>query len=165
LGVEGIVGYYKNYKDEMTIPEAVEYDFSKHEVYLGDAHLTGKIDKIEKISGEDVKVVDYKTGSIKTKNEIEGNTKNSEGRLKRQIVFYKILCDQDSRFKNTMVAGELDFVQGRDGKYKKEIVEFTDEDEAELKETIKEVYNKIMNLEFECADPSGQCDGCKDYFG
>ena len=55
-------------------------------------------------------VIDYKTGKIKTDNEIAGNTKNSDGRLKRQIVFYKILCDLDSKFKHKMVAGELDFV-------------------------------------------------------
>ncbi len=163
IGAEGILGYYNLYKDSMIVPEAVEYNFSKHEVYLDDVHLTGKIDKIEKVNTTDVKVIDYKTGSAKTKNQIEGKTKDSKGNLKRQIVFYKILCDLDSRFKYNMTVGELDFVQGKDEKYKKETVEFTEKDVSELKETIKEVYEKIMNSEFECSSKQGFCDGCKDY--
>ncbi|MBI3671208.1 ATP-dependent helicase [Candidatus Azambacteria bacterium] len=164
MGTEGLSGYYDTYRETMAIPEAVEYDFSRHDVYLENAHLTGKIDKIEKVDEfGNVKVVDYKTGNIRSKNEISGNTKNSDGNLKRQIVFYKILCDLDSRFKGKMVAGELDFVQGKDGKYKKELVEFTDSDVSELKETIISVYNKIINLEFECVDEKGFCDACKEY--
>jgi len=163
LGVEGLRGYFEEYKDEMKIPEAVEYNFSNHDVFLKNAHLTGKIDKIEKLNETDVKVIDYKTGKIKSDNEIAGKTKNSDGRLKRQIVFYKILCDLDERFKYNMTQGELDFVQGRDGRYKKALVSFSDEDAAELKEKIVEVYNKIMNLEFECGDESGVCDACKEY--
>ncbi len=164
IGVLGLLGYLEEYKDEMKIPEAIEYNFSGHEVFLENAHLTGKIDKIEKINNtDDVKVIDYKTGKVKSDNEIAGNTKNSDGRLKRQIVFYKILCDLDEKFKYKMTQGELDFVQGKDGKYKKALVSFSDKDVAELKEKIVEVYEKIMNLEFACADKKGYCDECKDY--
>jgi DNA helicase-2/ATP-dependent DNA helicase PcrA len=164
IGVLGLKGYLEKYKDEIKIPEAVEYNFSNHEVFLEDAHLTGKIDKIEKINDtNDVKVIDYKTGGIKSDNEIAGNTKNSDGRLKRQIVFYKILCDLDEKFKYTMIQGELDFVQGRDGKYKKALVSFSDDDVSELKEKIIDVYEKIMNLKFECTSDEGHCDECKEY--
>ncbi len=163
IGILGLSGYLETYKNELKIPEAVEYNFSDHEVFLENAHLTGKIDKIEKLTERDVKVIDYKTGKIKSYNEIAGNTKKSDGRLKRQIVFYKILCDLDQRFKYNMVAGELDFVEGKDGKYKKVLVDFSDKDILELKKIIVEVYNKIMNLEFTCNDPSGACDACKEY--
>jgi len=162
-GIEGLKGYFDEYQADMKIPEAVEYNFSTHDVFLENAHLTGKIDKIEKLNETDVKVIDYKTGKIKSENEISGNTKNSDGRLKRQIVFYKIICDLDERFKYTMTQGELDFVQGRDGKYKKALVSFSDQDIAELKESILKVYNDIMDLKFECLDPSGTCDTCKEY--
>ena len=36
-------------------------------------------------------MVDYKTGKAKTKGQIEGQTKNSDGEYKRQLVFYKLL--------------------------------------------------------------------------
>ncbi len=163
IGKEGLLGYYEKYKNEMVIPEAVEYNFSSHNVHLGDIFLTGKIDKIEKISENDVKVIDYKTGKIHSENEIAGNTKKSDGKLKRQIVFYKILCDLDSKFKYNMVLGELDFVQGKDGKYKKVQVSFTNEDIQKLKETIQDVHRKIMNLEFNCNQKAGFCDACKEY--
>lgn len=163
VGEEGIGGYYDKYKSEMKIPEAVEYNFAKNEIFLDDVHLTGKIDKIEKLNDNDAKVIDYKTGSMKSKNEIDGNTKNSDGGLKRQIVFYKILCDLDPKFKYNMTQGELDFAQGKDGKYKKEIVEVSESDVEELKSLIKEVYSKIKNLEFDCADEKGYCKNCEEY--
>jgi len=162
-GLKGIKGYYEKYHDEMIPPEAVEYNFTKHEVHLDKAHLTGKIDKIEKINDKDVRIIDYKTGKTRSDNEIAGNTKNSDGKLKRQIVFYKILCDLDERFKFNMTEGELDFVQGKDDKYKKVRVAFTNEDILKLKEIIKDMYNNIMELKFECQDPNGFCDYCKQY--
>jgi len=38
-------------------------------------------------------VIDYKTGRPKSRNEIEGNTKNSNGDYKRQLVFYNLLLN------------------------------------------------------------------------
>lgn len=167
IGEEGLKGYYDAYKENMIMPEGIEYNFSSHDVFLDDIPLTGKIDKFEKLGeGKDVKVVDYKTGSVKSKKTIEGENKNSDGALKRQIVFYKILSDADSRFKQkyNMAQGELDFVQGKDGKYKKELVDVSESDTRELKLIIKDVYKKIKNLEFDCKNREGFCKECEEYF-
>lgn len=59
---------------------------------LPEIPLTGKIDRIDyDQNGEISRVVDYKTGKPKSRNEIEGLTKNSNGNNKRQLVFYALL--------------------------------------------------------------------------
>ena len=62
-----------------------------------------------------------------------------------------------------MTQGELDFVQGKDGKYKKEFVEVSESDVEELKLIIKDIYQKIKNLEFDCKNKEGYCKECEEY--
>ena len=50
--------------------------------------LTGKLDRLDfDEKGAVVKIIDYKTGKPKTRNDIEGKTKSSNGDYKRQLVF------------------------------------------------------------------------------
>ena len=51
--------------------------------------ITGKIDKIEKIKGGGIRVVDYKTGKTYKKK-----SKSQKEDLERQLVFYKFLVDK-----------------------------------------------------------------------
>ena len=54
--------------------------------------LTGKLDRLDfDKDGRLLRVVDYKTGKPRSRKEIEGNTKNSDGGYKRQLVFYALL--------------------------------------------------------------------------
>jgi DNA helicase-2/ATP-dependent DNA helicase PcrA len=56
--------------------------------------LTGKIDRIDyDNSGKVLRVVDYKTGKSKSRNEVEGKTKSGTGNYKRQLVFYALLLE------------------------------------------------------------------------
>ncbi len=166
-GIVGLSGYYDYYKDVFSIPEFLEYDFGPRDIRVDGIQITGKIDKIEKIKGDvgHIRVVDYKTGDIKSDNEIAGTTKNSDGSFKRQIVFYKLLCENDSFLKGnyTMTEGVLDFVQGKNEKYKQAIVPFDENDVSELKKTIKDVYAKIKNQEFPMTDSTKTCERCPYY--
>ena len=69
--------YYKNNKSNFKEPLYNEYSFEFRKVYLDDIPLSGKVDKIEWINKDkkQVKVIDYKTGSPKSRGEIEGKTK------------------------------------------------------------------------------------------
>ena len=83
--------------------------------------LTGKIDKIELLNDGEANVVDYKTGHPKTQGEIEGSTKNSNGDIKRQLVFYNLLLNKYENGRYKMISGDIDFVEPDDkGKYHKE---------------------------------------------
>ncbi|MEN9341766.1 MAG: hypothetical protein RIQ54_22, partial [Candidatus Parcubacteria bacterium] len=72
--------------------------------------LTGFLDRVDFLDASRVRVVDYKTGSIKTKNEIEGRTKSADGNYLRQLVFYKILIERSGNGW-VMDQGRIDFVE------------------------------------------------------
>ncbi len=77
---------------------------------VGEFPLTGKIDRIDaNADGRTVTVVDYKTGSARSVNEIKGLTKKSTGDYYRQLVFYKLLLERDGRY--VMNEAELHFVE------------------------------------------------------
>ncbi len=109
--------------------------------------LNGNLDKIEFINDREVGVVDYKTGKPKTRNEIEGKTKNSEGDYKRQLVFYKLLIDTDAKW--SMKYGEIDFVEANDkGQHKKERFDIEHVEVLELKNNIISMIKEVVNLDF-----------------
>ncbi|MBU3942982.1 ATP-dependent helicase [Patescibacteria group bacterium] len=143
-GKRALSGYYDNY--HLLWKPNFLLEFGVNGVELGKITLTGKLDKIEIIEGNKVNVIDYKTGKPKSRNEIEGLTKNSNGNYKRQLVFYNILLNS-SKFK--MQSGMIDFVEPNDkGIYKREIFEITQEEVEDLKDQIKVVADEILNLSF-----------------
>ncbi|MCX6712516.1 MAG: PD-(D/E)XK nuclease family protein [Candidatus Vogelbacteria bacterium] len=126
-------------------------------ILSSDIRLTGKIDKLEFLGDKgEVNVVDYKTGKPKTRGYVEGSTKNSEGDIKRQIIFYKLLLDNypstgsgQAQPKYKMVSATIDFVEPDDkGKYKQEQFTAMKEEEQELIDLIKKVSAEILNLDF-----------------
>ena len=110
----------------------------------------GRIDKMEIIgfSGE-VNVVDFKTGRSKTRGQIEGSTKDSEGNIKRQLVFYKLLLDGYKEGKYRMVSGEIDFIDPDErGKWRREEFSVSEEEVEALKEKAIEIGNEIRSFSF-----------------
>ena len=110
--------------------------------------INGKLDKIEFLGdGNEVNVVDYKTGKPKSRNVIEGTTKNSDGNYKRQLVFYNLLLNKAGKF--NMVSGEIDFIEpDASGKLHKERFTIQPEEVTALEKKITEVADEIKNLKF-----------------
>ncbi|MEI7603687.1 MAG: ATP-dependent DNA helicase [bacterium] len=171
LGVKGLSGYYDNViipQNEIYNIQYTELNFEKRNVYFDDIRITGKIDTIITDKNSNNKtgiVVDYKTGKIKSKYEIEKFTKNTEGELipskfYSQLMFYKILTDNDQSFKYEITHGMLDFIEGKDGKYRQEIIEYKQSDVDNFKVIIKDTVSKIRNLEFDTIKKSRTCDNC-----
>ena len=164
--------YYKMYKNELKKPEYLErnfgYGFGRILMQDGTG-LVGKVDRIDLVKElggvKYVKIIDYKTGKIKSKKEIEGSTKNSDGALKRQLVFYKILCDMDKSFNYKASEFELDFVgTGNLGeKPKKYVFNITPEEVSELKELILQTMLKIRSHKFNRISDIAICSRC-DYY-
>lgn len=126
--------------------------------------LTGSLDKIEYgTEGKEVNVVDYKTGKPRTRNELEGKTKNAAGDYKRQLVFYKLLLDESPAFPGTMVSGEIDFVEpDKAGKFHKEKFAVDAAMAKELQEQVSQIVDDILNLRFwenRCGDRD--CEFCR----
>ncbi len=169
-GVAALSGYYDTYHAMWRGNVLTEYAIS--DVMLTpEIRLTGKIDKMEFLNaGNKVNVVDYKTGKPKSRNQIEGRTKEDEdreeemqdgsGAIKRQLVFYKILLDRQGKY--DMVSADVDFVEPmQSGNYKKEMFEVTPEEVAQVEAEIVRVGNEILTGAFwnaRCDDP--QCEYC-----
>ncbi|OGZ05978.1 MAG: hypothetical protein A3C93_05785 [Candidatus Lloydbacteria bacterium RIFCSPHIGHO2_02_FULL_54_17] len=111
--------------------------------------LRGTVDKLEFEGGDRVNVVDYKTAQPKSRNEIEGKTKNSEGDYKRQLVFYKLLLDLYDDGKWKVETGEIDFIEpDKSGKYHKEKFPVTKEEVEELKGVVLRSAMDILTFAF-----------------
>ena len=164
--------YYDEYKDSFKRPLEIEYNFGYKNVYFEDIPLSGKIDKIELIKEaannterSTVKIVDYKSGKPKSDNEIEGNTKNSDGDYKRQLLFYKLLSDNDRNFEYVVKEAELDFLKDEKGKFKKYTFNYGDmnrvEELKELKAEIKKSWKDIKDHKFERTKDFSNCESCE----
>jgi DNA helicase-2/ATP-dependent DNA helicase PcrA len=109
--------------------------------------LTGKFDRIDfDDNGRAVAVIDYKTGKPKSRNDIEGKTKTSDGNYKRQLVFYALLLElqEEARFKTRTM--KLSFVEpNSSGKYKEESFEITDQEVDALKAEIVSVVKDLAS--------------------
>ncbi len=119
-GKAALSGYYNQYQNTWPEKNLTELNISGI-MLTPEIRLTGKIDKIELLNDGEANVVDYKTGHPKTQGEIEGSTKNSNGDIKRQLVFYNLLLNKYENGRYKMISGDIDFVEPDDkGKYHKE---------------------------------------------
>ncbi|MDO8493103.1 MAG: ATP-dependent DNA helicase, partial [bacterium] len=163
-GGEALVGYLDFYKG--TFEKNVKNEFGVDAIFDVDGfdlRLTGKLDKIEFLQDGGVSVVDYKTGKHKTKNEMEGKTKDANGDYKRQLVFYNILLNRYNDGAYNMKSGVIDFVEpDAKGKYKREEFVVTPEEVTELENIVKKSAEEILNLSFwdkNCDEE--ECEYCK----
>ena len=152
-GQQALIGWYEHSIKDFKYPRKTE-QYIKGIAFDEVVHLSGKLDAIEQVDENLINVIDYKTGKPKTRNEILGATKNSDGAYWRQLVFYKILIDEHFGGRVVMQNAVLDFLEPdtdggkKEGKYKKEVFEITHEDVKNLKEQIITVAHEIRNLDF-----------------
>jgi len=158
--------YYDEYKDEFKDPVFIEkflgYGWSK--VYIDDVRIGGRVDKVEWIdkTKKTVMVVDYKTGQPKSRNEIEGNTANSNGDYKRQLLFYKLLADLDRTFTVHVEKGMFDFIQPeKSGKFVQHEFLLEKEEVDGLRQLIKDTMKEIRALQFLRTTDTSICHRCE----
>lgn len=191
-GEKALKLYISHYHDELQPPITTEKFFGSRlrPIMLGDIPLSGKIDKIERLSASNaalgivekrsavpqvldsallhstnqksVRLIDYKTGRPKSRNEILGNTKNSDGSYHRQLIFYQLLTQLDKTFKYQVVETQLDFIEANDsGKLKRETFMISKEEVKKLKELIKETMARIRHFEFPRTTDHSICQNCQ----
>ncbi len=152
--------YYTRYINEWN--KIVSPETAIKNVEVNGIPIKGKIDKIE-FNGNDVNVVDYKTGSFenaKKKLNRPSEKDPNGGDYWRQAVFYKILID-NYRLKDwRVVSTEFDFVEPYKDKYEKSKVVITPDDVQIVTKQIQEVYTKIRNHEFSTGCGKKDCDWC-----
>jgi DNA helicase-2/ATP-dependent DNA helicase PcrA len=165
-GELALSGYYDMYHTEWTSSVSPELSATVHIPVsisgVKSLKLRGKIDRVEYDDAHRATVTDYKTGTPKSRNALEGKTKNERGDYKRQLVFYRVLLDRYENGKYRMEKGIIDFVEPDSrGKYHREAFAITDTETTELISTIEKVAEAIYNLSFwneRCE--TRDCDWC-----
>ena len=171
-GKEVLSAYYQHIIQEKPQVLAVERGFGGQgrPIMLGDIRLAGKIDRLDWLDQSRglVKVIDYKTGQSKTLNHILVKTKTAlkdlsereaalpetiRGAYQRQLVFYKLLMQQDRQLNPKIEVAEavFDFIQPTEkggDKFVSRSLSISDEAISDLKRLIKEVMTEIRSLQF-----------------
>ncbi len=137
----------------------------EHSQYKG-IPIKGFIDKVE-IFKDHVHVVDYKTGdATKTKTAAklkQPNEKNENGGdYWRQIVFYKILIDSDTKNNWNMISGEVEFVEPnkKTGSFINHQIAVQPNDIDFVGQQIIDTMENIKNYNFDTTCEDDDCMWC-----
>jgi len=128
-----------------------EAKFRGEAVFCGDAHLTGKIDKliIDKET-KTITVVDYKTGRSYSRWTREPKLH----RYKQQLYIYKTLIEHSRTYKGyTVTDAYLEFVEpNEDGVITELHLNFNDEEATRINRLAEAVWRHIKDLSFPNVD-------------
>ena len=157
--------YFEKYFDTFNLNIISEYRISTN---IWDIPINWALDKIEISEWWNVRVVDYKTWKYSGVKKYWGfsfpNEKNENWwDYWRQIVFYKILLDNNSRNLWKMEEWVMDFVE-KDEKswdFQKQIIKVDPESEEIVKNQIKDVYKKIKSHQFFIWCNDEKCKWCE----
>lgn len=131
--------------------------------------IAGKIDRIDNLglneSGNkyNLRVVDYKVSAPKSLNTIKGNNASGTGDILRQLVFYKLLVENDSSFLikgKAVVVTEFQIIFINED-MRLESVPISAEEIQQTKGEMKKVYTSIKNLDFHGSEDNPLCGECE----
>ncbi len=152
-GVKSLTGYIEYYHVRtMRAVDAgvmVSAPFSTGYEPLPEITLRGEFDRIEYIDTNTIRVVDFKTGSPKSRNVIEGKTKEGNGNYKRQLVFYALLASLDPVRSLEVTEGVIDFVEpDAKGGFHRETFPIDTKEVVELAEVVRKSIREICDGAF-----------------
>ena len=168
IGRESLLNYAETYQetDKQYQTLAVERKFGYRHKLLVDnfVPIRGKIDRLDYLPGEKnvLRVIDYKSGRSQTENELLGKTSSAKlsdwekelpealrHSTKRQLLFYKLLCQLEPNFDDEVAYGVIDFVKKTESNkpVRREFV-LPEEEVAELKDLLKKIWQEILDLKF-----------------
>ena len=124
--------------------------------------IKGIIDKVE-ILKDHVRVVDYKTGNfIYARDKLKRPDQDQQGGdYWRQIVFYKILIDNDKSIGWNMESGTVDFIEpDKTMAFKQQRYIVSDPEVEYVEKQIGDTWEKIQNHEFDVLCEDELCSWC-----
>jgi RecB family exonuclease len=127
--------------------DKVESSFKNEGIFVKDAHLAGKIDKLEiDAKNKTIAVVDYKTG--KSYSRWENVPKLYHYR--RQLYCYKLLVENSKTFAGYHVThGRLEFVEpDRSNRINLLELDFKDEEQERTKQLLAAMWRHVKQLNF-----------------
>ncbi len=156
--------YVKSHGKDIDPSDLIETNFKNQGVVVGDARLTGKIDKMH-IKGNTVIVSDWKTGKAKDSWEVTGDEKIQLHAYARQLLFYKLLVEGSTDFNSYVVEeGRLEFLEPMKNTFVTLPLEINGDEVVRLRKLIEVVYRKIINLDFpDVSTYSLDMKGCMEF--
>lgn len=124
-----------------------EQNFKHEGVFIGDAHMAGKIDHLEiDHKAKKIAVIDFKTGRTYQR----WASKSSLYKYELQLYCYKLLVENSHTYKGyTVTEGRLEFVEPDDeGQINHLALQFSDEKTAETVRLIIAMWDKVQALDF-----------------
>ena len=147
-GHHALKTYISERSDMFACTAQSEVDFRKEGVLIGNAHLAGKIDRLEvDKANKSVAIVDFKTGSPHKKWERSIKLM----KYKQQLYFYKFLIEGSHSWANYSVSeARLEFVEpDSSGKIVQPLkIDFNAGEEEDMKKLIQKVYECVKNFDF-----------------
>ncbi len=126
-----------------------------------EVRLHGKLDALL-IDQKSVKVFDYKTKEGMSERAIRGETENEDGGYLRQLIFYKILIDNDPNLQHKNQEFALAFIKpNKSGACPIVSLSVSDAEVLDLKEKIASLFESVWSgsiLSAHCPDP--KCEFC-----
>ncbi len=147
-GTSALKIYLPEKLSEFSEDDEHECNFKNQGIFVGNAHLSGKIDKliIDKKT-RTIKIVDFKTGDSFQK----WNSQSVKlHKYRTQLYIYKLLVEGSQRFADYRVTDAyLEFVEPDEhGKINQLHVEFDSDEMQRLKKLINVVWEHILSLNF-----------------
>ncbi len=145
-GSRALRAYLGAHQERLKGPAKAEVDFRKEGVVLGDAILTGKIDRLE-IDEEHktVRIIDFKSGTPATKWSSESKYLN----YRQQLYFYMLLIEKSHTYQDYKVeSAALEFLEPlSDGRAAQPLIlPFKQSEYDELKQLVTAVWQHVQEL-------------------
>jgi DNA helicase-2/ATP-dependent DNA helicase PcrA len=161
-----LTGYYSNYLENLKPAKDYQIEIKLDKSEYEGIPLKGVLDLVEIYDGF-VEVVDYKTGDY-TKSTTKAKLKSPDAKQEnggdywRQMVFYKMLLDSDTKHNFSMHTGYMDFVEPdkKTQKYQRSKIVVSDDDIKLVGEQIKQVWADIHEHKFEGLCEDEHCNWC-----
>jgi ATP-dependent exoDNAse (exonuclease V) beta subunit len=146
-GQTALTTYLKNRAIIFKPANQSEISFKNENVFVGDAHLAGKVDYLEIDSkSKTITVIDYKTG--KSYDRWLSDTKLY--RNKRQLCCYKIMVEKSTKFAGYKVpSGRLEFIEpDSHGRINNLELTFNHDDIVRNEQLLKVMWQHVQELNF-----------------
>lgn len=146
-GKTALTAFMATYGNQFRPEDRAEMNFKRENVFVGQAHLSGKIDRLEiDKANKTIVVVDYKTGSSHEKWDAIGKLH----RYKMQLYAYKLLIERSRTFAGYSVTeGRLAFVEpDRNGRINVLKLSFKDNETEHTARLLEAMWRHVHDLNF-----------------
>jgi ATP-dependent exoDNAse (exonuclease V) beta subunit len=146
-GTQALTAYILKKQTMFKPGDKPEYSFKNEGVFVGDAHLNGKIDRMEiDKTNKTIVVVDYKT----SKNFNKWGSSAKLHKYKQQLYCYKLLVEGSHTFRGyEVIKGRLEFIEpDPDGAINTLELDFEKDELEKTKQLLQIMWQHVMQLKF-----------------